>query len=578
MFAVVANARPERIMLLLLFISLFIVLPSFCDCSSWTWAARSESSTLLRLTIALKHQEENLKELEKTFWEISDPSSPFYTQHLTAAEVMSLSRPSDETLLAVSNWLSQHNVSFSAGKDFAFCTMTVAEAELLLPGARYDAYDFEVAGSTERIHRTTSYTLPPEVRNHVDFVSPTTRFPLQRLGSPKQHLQHVGSGGKVNRLRTQPSSIRSLYGLGDTEATGVTNNTQQVAGFLGNYFSPSDLQTFFSEYYPAAKGRTASVVGPNKPGNPATEGSLDVQYIMSIGANVRTTYWYTSGERPYPGGENEPFVDWLTAVAALPDESLPTVISVSYADEENVIDAAFADRVDVEFQKLGVRGASLLFGSGDNGVTGDKGVCPKNSFVPWWPASSPFVTAVGATEEYEKDQAATFSGGGFSNRYTAPTFQRSAIAAYFKNPPKLPPSTFYNQTGAGFPDVAAVGMNFWVVNGGIPDEVGGTSAATPTFAGIVSLLNDARLASGKRPLGPLNQLFYKHPEVFTDVTRGSNPGGGGCGVGGFSCSPGWDPVTGLGTPWYPALLKLVESLPAGKKGYRPSTEKTVLHV
>merc|ERR1712032_740612 len=131
-----------------------------------------------------------------------------------------------------------------------------------------------------------------------------------------------------------------------------------------------------------------------------------------------------------------------------------------------VIDNDFANRVDVEFQKLSVRGASLIFGSGDNGVTGDKGVCPNNAFVPWWPASSPFVTAVGATEEYEKNQGATFSGGGFSDRYAAPSYQHNAIAAYLKSP-GLPPARYFNHSGAGFPDVSAIGMGFWVVTGGI---------------------------------------------------------------------------------------------------------------
>jgi tripeptidyl-peptidase-1 len=93
--------------------------------------------------------------------------------------------------------------------------------------------------------------------------------------------------------------------------------------------------------------------------------------------------------------------------------------------------------------------------------------------------------------------------------------------------------------------VSAVGLNFWVVNGGLPTEVGGTSAATPVVAGIVSLLNDARLGAGKGPLGFVNQAFYAHPEAFTDITEGSNPGGGGCGIGGFNCAAGWDPITGM---------------------------------
>ena len=94
--------------------------------------------------------------------------------------------------------------------------------------------------------------------------------------------------------------------------------------------------------------------------------------------------------------------------------------------------------------------------------------------------------------------------------------------------------TMYNHTGAGFPDVCANGLQFWTIIGGIPDEVGGTSAATPTVAGIVSLLNDARLAQNKSSLGLVNPLFYAHPEAFTDIIGGQNSGGGGCnGTGGI---------------------------------------------
>ena len=169
------------------------------------------------------------------------------------------------------------------------------------------------------------------------------------------------------------------------------------------------------------------------------------------------------------------------------------------------------------------------------------------------------MTAVGATVEYS-NQGAGFSGGGFSNRYGIPAYQAAAVAA-FKKQAKIAPQ-YYNNTGAGFPDVAAVALQFWTIVGGIPDEIGGTSAATPTVAGIVSLLNDARAAAGKRgPLGLVNQLFYAHPEAFTDVTTGSNIGGGGCGIGGFTATKGWDPVTGMGTPLFQKLLKLALSLP-----------------
>ena len=77
---------------------------------------------------------------------------------------------------------------------------------------------------------------------------------------------------------------------------------------------------------------------------------------------------------------------------------------------------------------------------------------------------------------------------------------------------------------------------------------------------MISLLNDARMAAGKKQLGNLNQLIWSNPQVFTDVTARSNPGGGGCGVGGFSCAEGWDPVTGMGTPLFDELMDLVMDL------------------
>jgi tripeptidyl-peptidase I len=75
-----------------------------------------------------------------------------------------------------------------------------------------------------------------------------------------------------------------------------------------------------------------------------------------------------------------------------------------------------------------------------------------------------------------------------------------------------------------------------IVYGGVSTGVAGTSCAAPTFSGIVSLLNDVRLLAGKSALGFLNPLFYGHPEVFTDITQGNNPG---CNTPGFYASAGW---------------------------------------
>ena len=80
--------------------------------------------------------------------------------------------------------------------------------------------------------------------------------------------------------------------------------------------------------------------------------------------------------------------------------------------------------------------------------------------------------------------------------------------------------------------MAALGWNFAVVVGGTAQSVGGTSASAPTFAGIVSLLNDIRIAKNSRPLGFLNPFLYQtaaaNPSAFWDVTVGNNQYGCKC--------------------------------------------------
>lgn len=63
------------------------------------------------------------------------------------------------------------------------------------------------------------------------------------------------------------------------------------------------------------------------------------------------------------------------------------------------------------------------------------------------------------------------------------------------------------------------------------------------FASVLNLINEKRLLARKKPVGFVNPVLYANPQVFNDITRGSNPG---CGTNGFTAVPGWDPVTGLG--------------------------------
>lgn len=186
---------------------------------------------------------------------------------------------------------------------------------------------------------------------------------------------------------------------------------------------------------------------------------------------------------------------------------------------------------------------------------------------PSWPASSPWVTSVGSTRFVNNDvgsgpEMATDqfgSGGGFSTMFKAPDWQTDAVKSYFTNEPKakLPPSDSYPRDGRATPDISGLGEGYQVVTKQGVLSVGGTSASAPMFAGLVSLLNEARAGASKPALGFLNPFIYQNPDAFMDVTVGSNriSRGGAPFENGWDCIKGWDPATGFGTPNFQKLLK-----------------------
>lgn len=302
---------------------------------------------------------------------------------------------------------------------------------------------------------------------------------------------------------------------------------------------------------------------------------LDIEYITGVGGEIETEFWGFGGKSP-DNPDNEPFMKWLAQVSGTSDSDVPKLFSTSYGEGESTWSESAAQRLNAEFMKAGARGISLLYASGDSGAT-----CKGNKFTPNMPASSPYVTAVGGTQPAtgypspNSETAIGLSSGGFSNYWATPEWQKDAVAAYLKQS-GVPSSSDrgYNASGRGFPDIAAQATNFCVTPFGC--GVAGTSCASPTAAGVIGLLNDLRLQNGKGTLGFLNPLLYQNANAFFDVTEGSSSG---CGfsANGWPAKKGWDAVTGLGTPNYEKLAKIVVSLPGPAPVWeRNSPEMTVV--
>lgn len=149
------------------------------------------------------------------------------------------------------------------------------------------------------------------------------------------------------------------------------------------------------------------------------------------------------------------------------------------------------------------------------------------------------MTSVGATTGIP-ETSASFSSGGFSNIFTQPSYQTTAVSAFLTKLGSTNSGKF-NPKGRAFPDIAAMGDNVEIVSGGTTGLVAGTSCSSPIFASIIALINDQRAGAGKASLGFLNPFLYgTAASTFTDITTGNNPG---CNTNGFPAEVGWDPVS-----------------------------------
>ncbi|KAI1337368.1 subtilisin-like protein [Xylariaceae sp. FL0016] len=266
------------------------------------------------------------------------------------------------------------------------------------------------------------------------------------------------------------------------------------------------------------------------------------------------------------------------------------VISISYSGAEAELPESYQQRQCAEIMKLGLQGTTVMIASGDDGVGGfPSKVSPtgcmgpnKDVFNPQFLASCPYILSVGSTylppnatagKDAEVATTRFQSGGGFSNIYDMPEWQKTNVQTYLSKA-KLEFDSYeggggnysnaksgkgrFNRLGRAYPDVSANGDHFVISNGGELLRIGGTSASCPLWGSVITLINEERLAAGKKPVGFVHQVLYSHPEVFKDVTVGDNRA---CKTKGFPAIEGWDPVTGMGTPDYPKLLELFMSLP-----------------
>ncbi|POV96887.1 hypothetical protein PSHT_14895 [Puccinia striiformis] len=572
----------------------------------------------LNLKIGLKSS--GMDVIKQRLAETSDPNSASYGQHLTFEDIKHLSAPSNTTLAAINQWLSSlgfenSSMDWSHGKDWVTLNdVPLQKAEEMLD----TTYSYYQHDDGEMLVRTEQYSLPAEIHSHVELIQVshhdgkelcavslvTLDLVFGRLTPKRSKLFGNGSLGKrKHRLALKkrnsnlpwksssacqdPSSVtngclRELYQTNSYQLqckSGV--NKIGITAYVGERANFEDLKDFLlNEGLPTTNNFT--VVSVNGGKNPQTntpdelerhvgaEGNLDIQTTMGFTAPMPNIFYTTAGTAPFKAdlytttNSNEPYLDWLLFMAGQPDSNVPQVVTTSYGDDEQTVPFNYAQRVCNELAALTARGVSLIFSSGDDGV-GKDGTCVSNDgkntakFIPIFPATCPYVTAVGATQKFHPEEAVSVdgpagfpSGGGFSDYFDRPLYQLQQVQSYLT----LLGSNYtglYNPAGRGVPDVSAQGSRYLMTWQKMHVHVGGSSAAAPTFASVIALLNDYRIARGLPALGFLNPWLYSQGyKGLNDILIGSSSG---CGTSGFAAAKGWDPVTGLGTPNFPAMQR-----------------------
>jgi subtilase family serine protease len=373
------------------------------------------------------------------------------------------------------------------------------------------------------------------------------------------------------------AQVRRAYGV-DRLSSGAGASVAILG--LAEKPSPRDIADNARCFgYSKLRSRTLLTDGET---SPVPVGLFEPQEDLALARGMAPAASLTFAQA-WPGSEQ-----WFLGAANVLDaRHLPDSLSISYGICENDVRGtgpdvtpstkAGASLLDALAVRLGLAGVGTYASAGDSGSSCNG--LPYSGVA--WPASSPYVTAVGGTRltltpaNQRRDEVVWndlrwtsrangggAGGGGFSSRSPRPPFQEGLGLLGDRR---------------AVPDVAAAASSFpgWaVVLGGNWELDGGTSAAAPLVASAMAVLSSDLRRRHLPPVGPADGLFYylaaHRPEALWDVIRGNN--GFFQKVPAHHAKRGYDLASGLGVPQFaqvahvlpaPARAREIPALPFG---------------
>jgi tripeptidyl-peptidase I len=358
-------------------------------------------------------QQRNMKELTRILHDISDPTSQNYGNHMTRQEIDDL----------ISNLDSHQEVTEYLKAAGATVVIDTYPGECITArgpiglwermfNTEFHTYSAPVHGEKVIFNAHASdrrvfilaehYSIPIGLDAHLASVLSVIQMPI--LKSPKLPTTFVApfESLKDSRFTEQslvidgyitPQLISNVYNIDDN--TGHPRATQAAFEAMGQIYCPEDLKTFQSFFniriQPVNQtygNHTRNEAYCKVNGAICAESNLDIQYMSSI-AETPTIEYYTTlffGQ----------FIQSQVYSKTVP----PLVISISYGSEEKYVSAAEFDFFSNNAIKLSAMGVTIVAASGDDGAMayGVRGNPDSCSYTAHYPASTPYVMAIGGTQ------------------------------------------------------------------------------------------------------------------------------------------------------------------------------------
>lgn len=524
---------------------------------------RKDTNEDLSFSISLKPR--NSGDLDKLIVDLSDPTSPRYHKFITPQEFAAQFGASRAEVSTLTAYLNSKGLKVDEVAPNGLSVKVkgkVAQAEAAF---NTQISDYSTAKGEKFQAHDTQIFLPAKLTGLVNGVhldtEPKSGPDSQDTGLSRVQTLDIGSPD----VGYSPAQIRKVYNITPLLDSGYNGAGQTIALVAADDFVPANLVQYANQFgLPANTAdwlevtHTTSYYTDLTPSTPRgqREITMDIEIAHAIAPGAKIRVYRTSATS---NGILDAF-QWIAS------QNVAKAVSTSFGYTcEKVASAAGLNSLHATFQQMAVQGQSVFVASGDNGPNGCDFLGSKDpnfgSISVESPASDPLVTAVGGTTLFLNgsgnlvsetgwtiDQGT--SGGGTSQTYSRPFYQDQVSTRAYRAVPDVAASASPSLGMAVFINgEKTLGDGKWSVGGG-------TSAASPLWAGIAALNNHYRQVIGLGNLGQANPSLYKLSQCdslissqsaksFMDITLdSSNVSGSQI----YNSGPGYDLRTGLGSP------------------------------